>query len=71
MSEYKMFDQDGERFDVKVIEVDPEWTVFAKCPVEPCKAVTHACCAEHLHDELLEHMEGEHYRRLVHPEDAP
>lgn len=40
-------------------ELDPEWTVWAKCP-DGCGAVTHSCCEEHLvaavEDHVMSHL---------------
>lgn len=46
--------------DIVIQELDPEWTVWAKCPVLKCDIVTHACCEFHAKEAIEEHMAEEH-----------
>jgi len=45
---------------IELQRIDPEWTYWAKCPVEGCKAVSHGCCADHTREAVEEHMAEEH-----------
>ena len=42
----------------KIEHLDPEWTVFIRCPY--CPARTFSCCAEHAEEGMLEHLATEH-----------
>jgi protein gp37 len=53
---------------IEVWDIDPEWTVYAKCPVAGCKVVSHACCSDHVIEAVHAHMDamhGTHYYRTA------
>jgi hypothetical protein len=43
-----------------IMQLDPEWTAWAKCPYNNCKTVAHACCAEHCEEAITEHIDEMH-----------
>lgn len=44
--------------DFKIEKLDPEWTVFIRCP--QCHARTFSCCAECAREGMIEHLADEH-----------
>ena len=42
----------------KIENLNPEWTVFIRCP--QCPARTFACCAEHAEESMTEHLTEAH-----------
>lgn len=40
---------------LKIQKIDPDWTVYAKC--HRCRAVSFACCEDHLIAELADHAD--------------
>lgn len=43
-----------------VENMDPEWTAFAKCPYEGCKALTLGCCSQHVTESMNDHINESH-----------
>lgn len=42
----------------KIEKLDPEWTVFVRCP--QCPARTFACCDKHAEEGMIEHLAEAH-----------
>ena len=40
--------------------LDPEWTVYIRCPFDGCAVRTFSCCADHAREGMAEHIRDRH-----------